>query len=214
MSDDIREFREPAPLDAGDEALLERVAGPLRAPERVSEGFRERVMDAVHAEARRGGHPTPRVAGRRARERGWWLRPRVVRVTPAAIGALAAGIAAVVIGGAALRHAPRAPRADAPLAVAATHDTVFVVRFVFVDSAAHSVALVGDFNNWDRAATRLTPSGHRGAWTASVALPPGRHEYAFVIDGTRWSADPRAALSMDDDFGAPSSIVIVGPRSL
>jgi 1,4-alpha-glucan branching enzyme len=89
-------------------------------------------------------------------------------------------------------------------------DTVQLVRFVFVDSGASSVALVGDFNEWTRGATELKRSGAPGVWSVSVALTPGRHEYAFIVNGSRWVADPLAVKS-SDDFGTESSVIRVGP---
>jgi 1,4-alpha-glucan branching enzyme len=88
-------------------------------------------------------------------------------------------------------------------------DTIQVVRFVFVDSGASSVALVGDFNDWTRGATRLKRSGAPGVWTVSVPLTPGRHEYAFIVNGSRWVADPLAVKS-SDDFGTESSVIRIG----
>jgi 1,4-alpha-glucan branching enzyme len=107
--------------------------------------------------------------------------------------------------------------ASAPQSVAARRDTVHVVRFVLVAPGASSVALAGDFNRWDVNADQLRPVGGDGVWSASVPLTPGRHEYAFVIDGTHWVADPAAAATLADEFGGQSSIVTVGgparPRS-
>ena len=87
-----------------------------------------------------------------------------------------------------------------------------VVRFVFVDSAARSVSLVGDFNGWAKGATRLAAIGERGVWVVSVQLPAGRYEYAFIVtgaDGERWVADPYAA-TLRDEFGTESSVVTLG----
>ena len=84
-----------------------------------------------------------------------------------------------------------------------------LVRFVFVDSGASSVALVGDFNEWTKGATELKPSGAPGVWSVSVPLTPGRHEYAFIVNGTRWVADPLAVKS-SDDFGTESSVIRIG----
>jgi 1,4-alpha-glucan branching enzyme len=88
-------------------------------------------------------------------------------------------------------------------------DTVNIVRFVFADPKASSVQLVGDFNEWTKGATNLKPSGAPGVWTISVPLHPGRHEYAFIVNGTRWIADPLATKS-SDDFGTESSVIHVG----
>jgi 1,4-alpha-glucan branching enzyme len=109
-------------------------------------------------------------------------------------------------------------RSDAPRTVSAAgskpaaSDTINLVRFVFVDSHAQSVELVGDFNEWTKGATQLKPSGAPGVWAVSVALPAGRHEYAFIINGTRWIADPLATKS-SDDFGTESSVIQVGSET-
>lgn len=85
---------------------------------------------------------------------------------------------------------------------------MYVVRFVLADARARTVSLVGDFNAWAKRATPLRVA-KPGVWSAQVALPPGRHEYAFVVDGKRWVADP-AAERLADDFDTPSSVVTVG----
>jgi hypothetical protein len=33
--------------------------------------------------------------------------------------------------------------------------------------------------------------------------------YAFVVNGERWLADPRAPQAADADFGRPGSVIIV-----
>jgi 1,4-alpha-glucan branching enzyme len=88
-------------------------------------------------------------------------------------------------------------------------DTVNLVRFVFVDANAHTVEIVGDFNEWTKGANKLRLSGAPGVWSVSVPLSPGRHEYAFIINGSRWVADPLAVKS-SDDFGTESSVIRVG----
>jgi 1,4-alpha-glucan branching enzyme len=97
-----------------------------------------------------------------------------------------------------------------PLAKVVAHnpDTVHVIRFVYHDAAARQIAVVGDFNGWGATEIPLTANGD-GVWSASVALPAGAHEYAFVVDHDQWVADP-AALSSRDEFGTPTSRVKVG----
>lgn len=189
-----------------DDAFIARVAAPLRAPERVNATFGERVMAAVHAEVSEG-----RAVHRRASApapRGWWRHGWTLRLTPiAALAAVALIAALAAIGMSTVQRGPAA------LAAAARSDTVYVVRFVFVAPSAQKVAIVGDFNNWNRSTTALTPTGEAGLWTAAVTLPPGRHEYAFIVDGTRWTADPLAAVTIQDDFGTASSILTVGTRA-
>jgi 1,4-alpha-glucan branching enzyme len=129
-------------------------------------------------------------------------------VTPLSGLALAASLAAIALAGAELLSGEnRAP--DAPHHVASARDTVQVVRFLIVAPGASSVALVGDFNQWDVNAHHLHPAGANGVWSRSVPLTRGRHEYAFVIDGTRWVADPTATTTIADELGGESSIVTV-----
>lgn len=92
--------------------------------------------------------------------------------------------------------------------VSRTRDTVFVTRFMFVGAQAKQVALVGDFNDWDQGAMPLKKL-QNGVWTVEVELPPGRYNYAFLVDGERWLADPAAPRAVGDDFGRPSSVVTV-----
>jgi hypothetical protein len=53
----------------------------------------------------------------------------------------------------------------------------------------------------------LASDGH-GRWTRSLPLPPGRHEYLFVIDGD-WVPDPRASETAVNPFGGINSVVRV-----
>ena len=130
--------------------------------------------------------------------------------------ALAAGLSAVVALSSIAIGARIGSRADGTAKIAkaaqtrAPSDTIQLVRFIFVDSRASSVELVGDFNEWIRGSTALKLSGAPGVWAVSVALTPGRHEYAFIVNGTRWVADP-LAVKTSDDFGTESSVIRVTP---
>ena len=64
-------------------------------------------------------------------------------------------------------------------------------QFVLVAPRAASVALVGDFNDWDPGRTPLHPAA-TGVWSVNVPLQPGQHQYAFVVDGKDWRPDPAA----------------------
>jgi hypothetical protein len=41
-----------------------------------------------------------------------------------------------------------------------------------------------------------------------VVLPAGRHAFAYLVDGVL-RADPRAALAVEEDFGVPSSVIVI-----
>jgi Carbohydrate-binding module 48 (Isoamylase N-terminal domain) len=110
------------------------------------------------------------------------------------------------------------------LAAAATLAAVLIARpwssrgdqtddfqFVLLAPRAASVALVGDFNDWDPVRTpMITSRDGAGLWATVVPLPPGRYRYAFLINGREWRADPSAPAALDDEFGTPSSVVTVG----
>lgn len=188
-----------------DAAFVERIAVPLRAAERVHPSFEKRLMERVVAE---GPSLYPATV---SAPTSWWRRERVFRVSPIAGLALAAGIGAIVVVssvtlGSRLSAKPIAAPQTAQLV---KRDTVQLVRFVFVDPRASRVELVGDFNEWARGTTALKRSGAPGVWAVSVPLSPGRHEYAFIINGSRWVADPLAVKS-SDDFGTESSVIRVG----
>ena len=80
------------------------------------------------------------------------------------------------------------------------------VRFVLVAPAAREVSLAGTFNQWDAHATRLVRTGANGVWTATLTLPAGQHQYAFVVDGVRWVPDP-GAPAVADGFGQRNSVL-------
>lgn len=88
-------------------------------------------------------------------------------------------------------------------------DTVVLARFAFVDAAAKSVSLVGDFNDWNAVATPLERGMSKGLWSTTLSMPPGRYEYAFLVDGKRWTPDPFARATHDES-GVRSSVAIFG----
>ena len=186
------------------DAFVERVAARLRTPEHVHPSFEKRVMEKVLAEGT-ALYPKRSLSG------SWWRTERVFRLTPLTGLALAAGIAAVIAVSSVAVGARISARSQGTSRAAASvrADTVQLVRFVFVDPRAERVELVGDFNEWARGSTQLKRSGAPGVWAVSVPLSPGRHEYAFIINGSRWVADPLAVKS-SDDFGTESSVIRVG----
>lgn len=54
---------------------------------------------------------------------------------------------------------------------------------------ATSVFVAGSFNDWRPDVTALHLDKSDGQWSGTLALPPGRYEYKFVIDG-QWCCDP------------------------
>lgn len=205
---DVARDDDEAGLAAAFHAAYVRVPPPAPGARRA---LRQRLAEA--AAERDGARP-----GGLA----WLLQPITLRFTP--LGVLAAALLLAVVAAAAYRMAPTrfsagagAPGRVAPVRLGDTAatplDGAVLVHFVCASATGARVALVGDFNGWDPGATPMQAAGH-GRWTASVALTPGRHLYAFVVDGTTWLPDPAAPLAPEDGFGSRNSVVIVGGRSL
>jgi hypothetical protein len=191
----------PPELQAEGEEALHLVGAVDRAPVTLSRALEERVMAAVRRHAASPGNRawrwlnTPRDVELRLRVRPWTVWA----------GALAAAAALALLLG---RPAPEpVPGAQAR---GGTRDSVFV-RFVLYAPDARRVAVAGTFNQWDRGAAPLVPAGTSGVWTTTLALPVGQHQYAFVVDGARWVADP-GAPAVDDGFGRRNSVVAVTAR--
>ncbi len=82
------------------------------------------------------------------------------------------------------------------------------VRFSIRAPLAARVSLVGDFDRWDPAAVPMRRDGDGETWIVDVHLPPGRHVFAYAVDGDL-KTDPYAARAVEDDFGVPSSVIVV-----
>jgi len=184
-----------------DDAFVRGVADALRAAEPARPDLTERVMHLVQFSERRS----------RETARGWWTRRRTIHLSYSALSAVAAALIVAVAGAIVGRSIATSPNATRTVASAsAKADTVRIVRFVLLAPSASSVSLVGDFNDWQRNATPLRPAGARGVWSVSVPLPRGTHQYAFIVDGTRWTPDPATSTTVTDDFGTTTSVIAVG----
>jgi hypothetical protein len=85
------------------------------------------------------------------------------------------------------------------------------VHFTVSAPSAKQVSLVGDFDGWNPAAHPMRRDAAGTAWVVDVRLPPGRHVFAFSVDGGL-RPDPTAPRAVEDDFGVPSSVVVVAQR--
>jgi hypothetical protein len=170
---------------------LELMVQELQHPVRLDESFDRRVMVRVrrlYAERRRRGII------------GWLGAAASISRRPAWAAALAASVVAVVSLGI-VRVVDRTPGAQPGQAIP--------IQFVLVAPDAHSVAVVGDFNNWGLNDTALVAENHNGVWSVSAPVHTGVHRYAFLVNGKQWVADPTAPRAADDDFGQPSSALVV-----
>jgi hypothetical protein len=210
MSDEMDEREER-------DETIERVAALLRPLPTVDSAAKARVLVAVAAERERD----------RERDRANRGRRRLLRWTGGAALAAAGVFSAFLIGqdrGAAsatstlAQSSQSTPTVTAAPVVGATaalaardadRSALVPVQLVFHAPSASRVSVVGDFTGWEPTAA-MTRDPASGLWSVSLAVPAGRHVYAFLIDDSVLVRDPRAAAAPDADFGRPGSVLLVG----
>jgi diguanylate cyclase (GGDEF)-like protein len=72
--------------------------------------------------------------------------------------------------------------------------------------AVSSVALVGNFNNWDKDYDFMYPV-NQSEYEFIISLNPGVYQYKFVIDGTEWIPDPSRPERCPDTMGGDNSVL-------
>ncbi len=173
--------------------VIDRIARHLRRPVQIDPALDGRAMREITA------LPTPGGATALGKAWRWLRRPHQLTLTPLRGLAVAAAIAVVVLLARMNFRSPAPPQAESR-----------AFQFVLVVPRATRISLVGDFNDWDATRTPMLRAGSEALWTVVVPLTPGRYHYAFLVDGSRWLADPSAPVARDDDYGAPSSVLTVG----
>ncbi len=194
-----------APEPADDADIAARVAALYASTPAADATQVARCIEAVRSGAQSPAQLVPRrfpFSG--SGSRWWWgaaaaavlitatTRPwRGLATTSEADSALVQAVSAIVLQGSVTPLSDNAVRFDLQL-----------------PTAAKEVVLVGDFNGWDQKATPMARRADDGTWSAKVPLTPGRHMYAFVVDGTRWIVDPLAPQVPDDGYGPSNAVVI------
>ncbi|MCS7230885.1 MAG: diguanylate cyclase [Elusimicrobiota bacterium] len=74
------------------------------------------------------------------------------------------------------------------------------------------VAVVGDFNNWDRKKGQMVFDPQQKLWYRKMLIKPGVYKYKFLIDTNIWVADKNAKFFADDGFGGKCSVITVAER--
>jgi 1,4-alpha-glucan branching enzyme len=84
-----------------------------------------------------------------------------------------------------------------------TKKTTFQVTLPDVDS----VVLVGDFNNWNSAATPMKKS-KSGVWKADLALKAGEYQFRYLVNDYQWMNDEDVPVVLNE-FGSHNSVAKV-----
>ena len=192
----IDELREPIAVDPASKRRLMELVREAPAPLPAFTVHATPARSAAVATIRRirGGH---------------------ARTASASTLATAAGIALLMAVGSQESEGPRVPAGRRAVIIgdsvasmaSAIRDTLRIVQFILTAPAASRVALAGDFNGWD---TRAIPLERRdGRWAVTLALAPGRHQYAYVVDDTQWVRDPAATAAEPNELTPPRSVIVV-----
>lgn len=195
-------------VDERDE-LIERVARSLAVFPPARPAAVLEIMSAVHS--RRAARPSlpARVAA--------YMRAPSLSVATATMLAAATLVIGFVSRGSFNRATVAVERAAGdgvgvttllPATDAVGAERAVAVPLVLRAMGARSVAVVGDFNDWDPTVTPMRRFGAGGPWTATVLAKPGRHVYAFMVDGVL-TTDPRAPTVKDIDYGGEASVLMV-----
>lgn len=91
------------------------------------------------------------------------------------------------------------------------------VTFRFYAPSAKAVQVAGSWpeNDWLRGQAQsgswnvglMRDQDGDGVWELTTKLPPGRHQYKFVIDQVNWKEDPNNPNRTNDGYGGFNSII-------
>lgn len=198
------------------EFRMRRAFGEQQESSEVPEGFSDRVMKQVQLRAREAESPEVRASTFRSRLSRVFdalIMPRPVVVRPAYV----AGVLVVLSIGIVLALSGRIPSPQpvagdveiADQAVAADDDSSdqVLVPFVYISRDASTVAVAGDFNDWEPTGLQRQEVNGRIVWTGHIPVRRGEHRYMFVVNGSEWESDPLAPVQRDDGFGKTNAIL-------
>jgi hypothetical protein len=190
--------------DDGDRDLRKRFASlaKVKAPENAVEGIYARVerltREAEPPERSPTGEKQPGFSGV-----GSFFARFLPSFAPARAALLASLLTLCVAAPAAFFIGLSARRqTTAP-------EKLFVVRLVFDHRDAARVAVIGDFNNWQKGAAEMRRVPGTSLWAIEIPLEEGLYRYAFLIDEKEWKADPLARVTLKDDFGKDNSLIVL-----
>src|SRR5688572_5088202 len=131
----------------------------------------------------------------------WLWVPRQLSIRPAFA---LCGVAMVLV----LLLTPYVAGPDAPADGDSDREAQLFVQFR-LEAMASRVQLAGSFTNWEpRYELRQAAPG---VWSITVPLTQGVHDYAFVVDGQRWVADPYAPQIGDGFGGTNNRLALLSP---
>jgi hypothetical protein len=161
------------------------------------------VMRRIEEQGLRPAKLTPWGVLARVAASLWAARDVSLTVRPAYGLAAAAALALFVV------YAPSRQPADVAPADAVALEPQLFVQFRLEAPAAMDVRIAGSFTGWKP--SHQLHQAAPGLWTVTLPLPRGVHDYAFLVNGTEWVADPFAQQVNDGFGGVNSRIALLAP---
>ncbi|MDZ7756569.1 hypothetical protein [Rhodohalobacter sp.] len=81
------------------------------------------------------------------------------------------------------------------------------IRFIYFDEEAETMAVAGDFSDWDPVSLTRDEVNGKTVWTGMIPVVRGEHHYMFVKNGNEWVTDPLADVKVDDGFGNKNAVL-------
>jgi 1,4-alpha-glucan branching enzyme len=79
---------------------------------------------------------------------------------------------------------------------------------------AERINIVGEFNDWDTAATPMSRNRSDANWKVSIDLKVGqRYRFRYLVDGKEWLNDWHADDHEDNPYGTYDSVVDLADSS-
>jgi 1,4-alpha-glucan branching enzyme len=82
------------------------------------------------------------------------------------------------------------------------------VRFGLNAAAGSHVFVAGTFNQWSETENPLEEKPVDGRFNATLRVPPGAHQYKFIVNGT-WMVDPDCKHWVHNEYGSLNSVLHV-----
>jgi len=79
------------------------------------------------------------------------------------------------------------------------------VEFKMLAPQAKRVLLTGSFNEWSESSDPMKRD-KTGTWKKIKMLPPGKHQYKFIVDGV-WTLDPNCRDTAPNQYGTENNVI-------
>ncbi len=79
------------------------------------------------------------------------------------------------------------------------------IEFSFYAPQADKVFLAGAFNGWNSRSLPMKKDAG-GIWKIRIKLPPGNHEYKYIVDGS-WILEPSCSDKVPNPYGTYNCVI-------